>query len=139
MRKGDIAMAYLLIVDDDRDMAEETAEFLRKIGHEVEFRLDTDSGLRAIDAKIPDLLILDVMFPESDSAGFTFARNLAAKFKGKKKPPILMISSINEYFAPGFSSKDIDDAWMPVTEFMEKPVNFEVLKKKIADMLAKSA
>jgi CheY-like chemotaxis protein len=133
--EGDAHMAYILIVDDDKDMAEETADFLRGFGYDVEFKLDTDSGLKAIDARIPDLLILDVMFPEGDSAGFAFAQNLATKFRGKKKPPVLMISSINEYFAPRFSSKDIDDTWLPVTEFIEKPVNLNVLKNKIAGLL----
>ena len=115
-------MAYILLVDDDKDMAEETAEVLKGAGHDVTLCLDTESGLKSIDEKRPDLLVLDVMFPESDSGGFMFAQKLAAKTKGEKKLPILMVSSINEYFKPGFSAKDIDDDWMPVSDFMEKPV-----------------
>jgi DNA-binding response OmpR family regulator len=132
-------MAYILLVDDDKDMAEEMAEVLKGEGHEVEFRLDTDSGLAAIDERLPDLLVLDIMFPESDSAGFSFAQQLAEKFKGKGKLPILMVSSINEYFKPGFSANDIDDEWMPVSDFMEKPINFKVLKEKVKGLLARTS
>jgi hypothetical protein len=33
-----------------------------------------------------------------------------------------------------FSSGDIDDDWMPVQDFVEKPVNIQVLVKKIKEM-----
>jgi len=35
----------------------------------------------------------------------------------------------------GFNAGDIDDTWLPVSDFLEKPVDFEVLKKKVASFL----
>jgi hypothetical protein len=38
----------------------------------------------------------------------------------------------------GFSARDIDQEWLPVTEFLEKPVDFGVLRDKVADLLRQS-
>jgi hypothetical protein len=53
-----------------------------------------------------------------------------------KKIPILMLTAINTKFPLGFGSKDIDEEWMPVTEFLEKPVDFDVLRDKVAKLLS---
>ena len=52
-----------------------------------------------------------------------------------KNIPILMLTAINTKFPLGFGSKDIDEDWMPITEFMEKPVDFDVLREKVAKLL----
>jgi FixJ family two-component response regulator len=36
----------------------------------------------------------------------------------------------------GFGPGDIDDAWMPVQDFLEKPIDFDVLADKV-ETLAK--
>ena len=33
---------------------------------------------------------------------------------------------------------DIDESWMPITDFLEKPVDFDVLKQRVEDALSKS-
>jgi hypothetical protein len=30
---------------------------------------------------------------------------------------------------------DIDDNWLPVRDFLEKPVDFDILRKKVAALL----
>lgn len=66
-------MAYLLIIDDDEDFAEASAMVLKNDGHEVKIELDIKSGEKSLRERHPDLLVLDVMFPESSSAGFDLA------------------------------------------------------------------
>ena len=128
-------MAYLLIVDDDEDFASTTATVLREEGYDVQVELDIDSAVKSMESKPPDLAILDVMFPEDASAGFELARLMRHEKEQLKNIPILMLTAINTKFPLGFGSKDIDEDWMPVTEFLEKPVDFDVLREKVAKLL----
>ena len=128
-------MAYLLIVDDDEDFANTTATVLRKEGHDVQIELDTEEAVQSMENKPPDLAILDVMFPEDASAGFELARFMRHESEKLKDIPILMLTAINTKFPLGFGPKDIDDRWLPVTGFLEKPVDFDVLISKVAQLL----
>jgi DNA-binding response OmpR family regulator len=128
-------MAYLLIVDDDEDFASTIATVLRQEGHEVQVELEIDSAVKSMENKPPDLAILDVMFPEDASAGFELARFMRHEKENLKNVPILMLTAINTKFPLGFGPKDIDDSWMPVTDFLEKPVDFDVLRDKVAKLL----
>jgi hypothetical protein len=47
-----------------------------------------------------------------------------------------MLTAINTKFPLGFGPKDIDDRWMSVTDFLEKPVDFDVLRGKVAKLLS---
>ena len=129
-------MAYLLIVDDDEDFASTTATVLRSEGHEVQIELDIDNAVKSMEGRPPDLAILDVMFPEDASAGFKLARLIRHEEGSLKDIPILMLTAINTKFPLGFGPKDIDESWMPVTDFLEKPVDFDVLRDKVAKLLS---
>jgi DNA-binding response OmpR family regulator len=128
-------MPYLMIVDDDEDFASTTATVLRKEGYDVQVELDIDSAVKSMESKPPDLAILDVMFPEDASAGFELARSMRHESGKLKNIPILMLTAINTKFPLGFGSKDIDEDWMPITEFLEKPVDFDILREKVAKLL----
>lgn len=128
-------MAYLMIVDDDEDFAVVAAEVLRREGHEVSVELSTRSAQESMAKRRPDLLILDVMFPESSSGGFDLARTLRHCEPLLKDVPILMLTAVNEKAPLGFSADDIDDHWLPVADFLEKPVNLGVLRNKVSALL----
>lgn len=127
-------MAYVLIVDDDEGFASAAAMALKAHGYEVEVELDIHQATARMGSRRPDLLILDVMFPEDSAAGFTLARALHQDEK-LKEIPILMLTAINQRFPLGFSSRDIDDGWLPVSDFLEKPVDLEFLVSKVRHLL----
>ena len=102
-------MAYLLIADDDEDFASAAATVLRDGGHEVEIKLDIESAAKSMEEKRPDLLILDVMFPEDSTAGFTLARSMRHYNDKLKGIPVLMLTAVNIKFPLGFSEQDIDE------------------------------
>jgi DNA-binding response OmpR family regulator len=128
-----------MIVDDDQDFAETIALVVKREGHEVEIKFDTESALESMQNKTPDLVFLDVMFPEDSSAGFELARVMRHEDEKLKMVPILMLTAINAKFPLGFGPNDIDSEWMPVTDFLEKPVDFDVLKAKVAKLLGQES
>jgi DNA-binding response OmpR family regulator len=130
-------MAYIMIVDDDEDFTSAIATVLKNAGHEVSTESRTDQALQAMEARVPDLAILDVMFPEDASAGFELARSIRKKEEALKKMPILLLTGVNTKFPLGFGPNDIDEAWMPVTDYLEKPINFDVLVSKVSSLLEK--
>lgn len=132
-------MARITIVDDDEDFASAAATALRSAGHQVEVLHDPDAALAAMTASKPELIVLDVMFPESVSAGFDLARKIATADPSFKKVPILMLTAVNSRFPLGFSSRDIDSDWLPVADFVEKPVDLAALPGRVSALLAKAA
>ena len=129
-------MAYLLVVDDDPDFAGSVAAVCESLGHEVITANTTHDALARIEQRRPDGVVLDVMFPEDPSGGFQLAREIRRRFGAL---PILMLTAVNQQFPLGFSDKDIDNKWLPVSDFLEKPVDFAVLREKVTQLLARAS
>ena len=128
-------MAYLMIVDDDEDFVAAASTVLRSAGHEVQIELDTGSATKSMRERQPDLVILDVMFPEDASAGFELARTMRHHDEELKGIPILMLTAVNAKFPLGFGPRDIDDTWLPISDFLEKPVDLDVLRDRVDALL----
>jgi response regulator RpfG family c-di-GMP phosphodiesterase len=79
------------------------------------------------------------MFPEDSSAGFAMAREMRRAGSSLANVPILLLTAINARFPLGFSSNDIDNEWLPVSDFLEKPLNFEQLQRKVSELLEKAS
>jgi len=127
-------MARIMLVDDDVELADNMAAVLRDQGHEVSILTSTQDAVLKVAEQKPDLVILDVMFPDNPVAGFDVARQIR-RTKGIRDLPIIMLTGINQEFPMDFSGKDIDSEWLPVQEFMEKPVKLPVLIKTIKRLL----
>ena len=131
-------MAYIIIVDDDEDFGSAVATMLRSAGYEVQSELSTKSAVVRMEQRQPDLLILDVMFPENSSAGFELARAMRHFHEELRNIPILMLTAVNTRFPLAFTANDIDDEWLPVSDFIEKPVDFDRLRNRVKALLAKA-
>lgn len=75
----------VLVVDDDPDAAETTAELCRMYGHKARYALCGASAIQLADDETPDVVLLDVRMPGMD--GCEVARRLAAR---PGKPPLLV-------------------------------------------------
>lgn len=128
-------MAYILIIDDDEDFSHATALVLESENYEVQVELTITSAVKALQRRTPDLIILDVMFPESDGAGIELARNIRQYQNELKNVPILMLTAVNQRFPLGFDPNKIQESWLPVQMFMEKPVDFDKLKQTVRELL----
>jgi len=56
---------------------------------------------------------------------------------GLEDLPVILLTAINQEFPMDFSSGDIDPEWMPVQDFLEKPVAPEILLEKVDKLLHK--
>ena len=131
-------MAYIMIVDDDEDFAQAASIVLQSAGHEVQIELDTESATMSMEKRPPELIILDVMFPEDSSAGFELARTMRHYNEKLKSIPVLMLTAVNSKFPLGFGPHDIDENWLPISNFLEKPVELDVLRSEVDALLLKT-
>src|ERR1035437_10041385 len=129
-------MARIMIIDDDIELADNTAALIRRQGHEVSVLHTTEDAVRKVAEDKPDLVILDVMFPDNPVAGYDLARQIR-RMKAIKDLPIVLLTGINQEFPLDFSSQDIDPDWMPVQDFMEKPVKMPALLDKVNRLMKK--
>ena len=123
-------MAKVMIVDDDRDFMDSVCRVLEHKGHSTTAIYDTEEVVERLEREPHDVLILDVMFPEDAGAGFQLAQDIR-KHRDLARLPILILSGINTKFPMGFEPKDIDQIWMPVQDFLEKPIDFDVLLSRV--------
>ena len=128
-------MASITIVDDDLDFASAVATVLSRDGHEVQIQTQIKGSLETMRESPPDLVILDVMFPGDSAAGFDLAREMR-RDGTLSSAPVLMLTAINARFPLGFGSRDVEDAWLPVNAFLKKPVDLEILRKRVGSMLS---
>ena len=131
-------MQKIFIIDDDRDIVESISIVLKSNGYEVSAQHDDENIVENVLKYNPDLIILDVMFPENSSAGFNIARELKRDNKSENIP-IIMLSAINERgsYAGRFSNEDVDDEWLPINMYLDKPVQPDELLEKVKSILEK--
>lgn len=78
----------ILIIEDEKLLADSLKALLKKKGFDVECVYDGESGAEYAETGVYDLLILDVMMPKMD--GFEVARSVRSKRCGT---PILMLTA----------------------------------------------
>jgi CheY-like chemotaxis protein len=125
-------MKKILIVDDDRDVFESMKIVLEAEGYGVDWATNGTEAIEKAKAGKPDLMILDVMM-NTDDEGFQVS------YRMKQDPellhvPIVMVTSVGT--KTGFSfDKNKDQDFLPVNEFLEKPVDPKVLVDKVRENL----
>jgi CheY-like chemotaxis protein len=127
-------MAKILLIDDDPDFIDATKLILEKSGHKIVTASNSKEGWTKAQKENPDLILLDVMMEEPD-AGFQLAYKIRGD-KNLKNKPILLLTAVGK--VTGFKFDKAKDAdFMPVSEYLEKPVKPEVLLEKINKALGK--
>jgi two-component system phosphate regulon response regulator PhoB len=83
-------MARILVVEDESAIAELVAINLRHAGHEVTLAGDGEQAQRAIDAVLPDLVVLDWMLPGSSGPALLRQWRQAARTRSL---PVIMLTA----------------------------------------------
>lgn len=131
--------ADILIIDDDKDLVNSIEIILQTKNYKVRSAFNGKEGYGKIEKKIPDLILLDVMMA-TDTEGFDLAYKLKENPK-YRDIPIIMITSFTQKMAeegPESFQHILGEAW-PVSSFLEKPVDPEVLLSMVEKVLSEAA
>jgi DNA-binding response OmpR family regulator len=110
----------VLVVEDERRMAELLRQGLEEEGHSVVLAGDGKEGLAMAEAHPFDVIVLDVMLPEMD--GFSMARKLRAS---RNQTPILMLT------ARDATADMIAGLNLGADDYLVKPFAFDVLLARL--------
>jgi len=80
----------ILIIDDDVNLNGLLTEYLQGFGHTLSSATTAAAGRQQLRRELPDLLILDVMLPDTD--GLTLCR----EFRAEYDVPIIMLTARGE-------------------------------------------
>jgi DNA-binding response OmpR family regulator len=80
----------ILIIDDDVHLNALLTEYLERFGHTLVAETTAEAGRKRLRSELPDLLILDVMLPDTD--GLTLCR----EFRAEYDLPIIMLTARGE-------------------------------------------
>jgi two-component system alkaline phosphatase synthesis response regulator PhoP len=130
--------ADILIIDDDKDLVNSIEIILQTKNYQVRSAFNGKEGFGKIEKKIPDLILLDVMMA-TDTEGFDLAYKLKENPK-YRDIPIIMITSFTQKMAeqgPESFQHILGEAW-PVSSFLEKPVDPEVLLSMVEKVLSET-
>lgn len=88
--RGDTMSNKILVVDDERAIADIIKFNLEKEGHTVDTAADGEEGLLKVFSWDPDLVLLDIMMPKKD--GFQVLKEI----RSKKQTPVIMLTAKEE-------------------------------------------
>ena len=120
-------MPEVLVVDDDPDIRMLVAFALEDAGMTVRHAKDGEDALAAIEAKVPDAVVLDVMMPGTD--GMTVLQRVRARRSLDAMGILMLTARIGE--------RDHLRGWVGgADEYMTKPFDPAVLAAKVKALLA---
>ncbi|MDF2036924.1 response regulator transcription factor [Cytobacillus oceanisediminis] len=119
-------MTRILIVDDDRQIADLIEVYLKNDGYMIGKAGDGMEALKSLEQAPPDLIILDIMMPKMD--GLEFCKYV----RKNNQVPILMVSA---------KAEDMDKIMGLVTgadDYMIKPFNPLELTARVKALLRRA-
>ncbi|WP_135554681.1 response regulator transcription factor [Paenibacillus cymbidii] len=116
-------MAQLLLVEDDRNIAELIQIYLSEEGFSIR-HASTGQEMEMLFAEaVPELVILDMRLPDTD--GLTLCRHIRAAYR----MPILMLSAVND------TKAKIDAITTGADDYLCKPFSMRELAVRVMALL----
>ena len=116
----------VLIVEDDRNIAELLQMYLEKEGYAVTIALDGGQGLSKFRSIKPDLVLLDVMMPVMD--GWAVCKAI----RTEDKTPIIMLT------AKGETSDKVQGLRAGADDYITKPFEMKEVLARVEAVLRRS-
>ncbi|NOZ22540.1 MAG: response regulator [Planctomycetes bacterium] len=124
----------ILIVDDDDDVASAVASVLEQAGYRTCRAVNGEEGVRMADKEAPDLILLDFMMPVK--TGFEVCRDLQES-EGLRCIPIIALTGFGQNIGEIYGLSH-DDAPSSIRDYLEKPVEPNVLLERVGQALSRN-
>lgn len=112
----------VLVIEDDRSLAEVLSYNLKAAGYEVLVATDGQDGLLKAETKLVDLVVLDLMLPVVD--GLDVCRRLRAQPATREVPIIMLTAKAEE-------SDELIGFSLGADDYVTKPFSVKVLLERI--------
>jgi two-component system alkaline phosphatase synthesis response regulator PhoP len=134
-----MANEKILVIDDDPDLVEVIRLTLEASGFQVFAAASGEDGLQKVKDVHPDLIVLDVMM-DYTTEGFQVSLALRSpdpqsEYAAYRDIPILMLTAIHSTTPLRFGP---EQDYLPVDDFVEKPIEPSALVAKIEELLEKA-
>jgi CheY-like chemotaxis protein len=124
-------MAKVLVVDDDPDFVKVTTKVLETAGHSVISAPNGAKALQTMRQEHPDVVLLDIMMSYILD-GLDVSREMAEDPE-LKDTPVIMVTSLTGVKGSGVFPTD---EYVPVDEWLSKPVDPDTLLERINSALS---
>ncbi len=131
-----MANEKILVIDNDPDLVELIRLTLETKDYQVFSAASSTEGLQRVKEINPDLIILDVMMKHV-TEGFQVAWELRnpdpkSEYAPYRKIPIMILTAIHDKTPLRFTP---DEKYLPVDDFVEKPLKASDLLQKVRKLL----
>ncbi len=116
----------VLIVDDDEEIQKLLSVFIKKLGYRAETRTSAIRAKEWLSSNRPILMLIDIMLP--DATGIEFCQWLNSQ-EDLKNIPVIHMSALTDEIAQE------DSLLSGARDFISKPFDFKILKKKIENLV----
>jgi len=81
---------HVLVIDDDPTVRDVVGRYLARAGYQVSLAQDGEQGLRLAAARMPDLVVLDLMLPGRSGL------EVCAELRAHSSVPVIMLTALGE-------------------------------------------
>ncbi|MEA2594467.1 MAG: two-component system, OmpR family, response regulator RegX3 [Thermomicrobiales bacterium] len=122
-------MARILVVEDDRSIAELVQLYLRRDGHEIEIVENGATALRHLESSPApiDLVVLDLMLPGLDGRG------VCRRLRATSDVPVIMLTALDD------DRDKIEGLDLGADDYLTKPFNPQELVARVRAILRRAA
>jgi two-component system, OmpR family, response regulator RstA len=124
-------MHQILLIEDDARLGQMVADYLRANGYGVTHCGDGATGMAQLRQQLPDMLVLDLMLPDTD--GLAICREVRAMAGLAAKLPIVMLT------AKGDPMDRIIGLEMGADDYMPKPFEPRELLARVRAVLRRGS
>ena len=121
-----MAKSHVLVVEDDKSLADVLAYNLDQAGYEVSIARDGQDGLRQAEVKVPDVVLLDLMLPLMD--GLEVCRRLRASAVTRDMLIVMLTAKSEE-------SDEVIGFSLGADDYVNKPFSIRVLVERVKALL----
>jgi DNA-binding response OmpR family regulator len=129
-----IPKTKIMVVDDERQLLQEVRSHLEKLGYEVGTAEDGLSALKLAETMAPDLVVLDINFPDFPKARSRSVDGVEVlrRLRESGNVPILMLSTTN------ISSVKVMALSIGADDYVSKPFELQELDARIKAILRRT-